>query len=61
MPLVGRIVNGKNRVVEKESGNIALNASGTPIDGGGHKSLKQAKKQATAVNLSKLRSAQNKG
>lgn len=55
MPLTARKVNGKFRVVEKDSRDIAKNASGTAIDGGGHKTMKDAKSQATAVNLSKMR------
>lgn len=55
MPLTARVIKGKARVIEKDSGNIAMNASGTPIDGGGHANIKEAKAQATAVNLSQLR------
>jgi len=41
----------KYRVVES-SGEIATNAAGTAIDGGGHNSKEAAQRQATAVNTS---------
>lgn len=44
----------KFRVVEK-GGKLVRNDSGTPIDGGGHKTERMAQKQASAVNISQAR------
>lgn len=50
MPVVVRKQNGKYRVVEKATGEIAKNSSGTAVDGGGHNSADKAVKQAAAIN-----------
>lgn len=55
MPLSAKKIDGKYRVVEKASGKVATNDSGTAIDGGGHGSMKEARAQATAVNLNQLK------
>lgn len=51
MPVTTAKKGGKWRVVES-SGGIALNAAGTPLDGGGHASETHASSQARAVNAS---------
>jgi len=43
---------GKFRVVEAESGQIAKTKAGTAADGGGHASYEAASKQAKAINAS---------
>lgn len=50
MPVTCKLVNGKHRVVEARTGRIATNASGTPLDGGGHGSQELCQRQARAVN-----------
>lgn len=52
MPVTVRKRGKKYRVVEKSSGKIAKNKSGTALDGGGHSSKAKADKQAGAVNYS---------
>lgn len=42
----------KWRVIESETGRLARNDSGTPVDGGGHNFSAKAKDQAAAVNRS---------
>jgi hypothetical protein len=42
----------KYRVVEVDSGRIATNATGTPLDGGGHRIRLMADRQSRAVNRS---------
>lgn len=51
MPVTGKQVQGKWRVVE-QSGKIATNKKGTPLDGGGHESREQCMKQVRAINAS---------
>lgn len=51
MPVMVRKQGGKFRVVEK-GGNVATNAKGTPVDGGGHATKAQAMAQAAAINSS---------
>ncbi len=50
MPVKAEQRGGKWRVVEINTGNIAKNKGGTPVDGGGHPSENGAKRQAAAVN-----------
>lgn len=45
-------VKSKYRVLERESGRIARNRGGTPVDGGGHSTFTQCRKQAQAINIS---------
>ena len=52
MPVTTKKIGGKYRVVESESGQIAKNRSGTPVDGGGHKTADRATAQARAINAS---------
>jgi len=42
--------SGKWRVVEDETGELALTSKGNPRDGGGHSSESEAKAQARAIN-----------
>lgn len=55
MPLIARLVSGKARVVERDSGEIAKHKDGSPVDGGGWDSLNKARKQAAAINISSLK------
>jgi hypothetical protein len=55
MPLTTKKIKDKYRVTEVKTGKIAMNAAGTPIDGGGHSSEKSAQAQAAAVNISQAR------
>lgn len=52
MPVTVQKRGGKYRVVEAANNNIATNARGTPVDGGGHDSREKAAKQARAINAS---------
>ncbi len=45
----------KYRVVEAETGRLVRNRRGTPVDGGGHATLKKAREQAAAINISQRR------
>ena len=55
MPLTTKKLGKKWRVVEVNTGDIAKNAGGTALDGGGHESKTGAQSQAAAVNISKAR------
>jgi hypothetical protein len=55
MPLTVRKRGDKYRVVETDTGNIAKNAAGTAIDGGGTTSKARATKQMQAVNIAQAR------
>jgi len=55
MPLTTKKLGKKWRVVEVNTGDIANNAGGTALDGGGHESKTGAQSQAAAVNISKAR------
>jgi hypothetical protein len=55
MPLTTKKIKKKWRIVEVESGDIAKNAAGTALDGGGHASQSAAQKQAAAVNIAQAR------
>jgi hypothetical protein len=50
MPVAAKLVNGRYRVVEAATGKLAHNASGTPVDGKGHKTHAAASAQARAIN-----------
>jgi hypothetical protein len=50
MPVTVKKQGDKYRVIEAASGDIANNAAGTALDGGGHESEEKAKAQARAVN-----------
>jgi len=52
MPVKVSLRNGKYRVVEAKSGRIPRTARGVARDGGGHRSLVKAQKQARAINSS---------
>lgn len=41
---------GRHRIVEADTGRIAKNKAGTPVDGGGHAQEGKAKRQANAIN-----------
>lgn len=60
MPLHVEKRDSKFRVVE-HTGQIAKNAAGTALDGGGFKSKADAVDQMQAINLSKLRAHGHKG
>ena len=45
----------KWRVVERDTGQIATNRAGTPVDGGGHESRRKATKQSQALNINYAR------
>ncbi len=53
MPVKVEKQGNKFRVIESDSGAIALNAAGTPVDGGGHNTEEEAEKQAVAINSRK--------
>lgn len=55
MPVTTSKRNGKFRVIESDTGRIAKNKAKKALDGGGHESKAQAKKQASAVNISQSR------
>ena len=55
MPAKARKQNGKNRVVDVETGKLVKTAAGKPVDGGGHESLAMAQRQASAINISQAR------
>lgn len=55
MPYMVRKQGTKYRVLEKSTGKVATNDSGTPVDGGGHKTAGEATRQAQAINISEAR------
>ena len=55
MPLCVGKIDDKYRVIECKTGDIAKNAGGTALDGGGFKTHDQAQKQASAVNIAQAR------
>lgn len=55
MPYLVKKIKDKFRVVDKNTGKIAKNASGTAVDGGGHSSEAKARKQQSALNISYAR------
>jgi len=52
MPVTTKRIRSKYRVVEADTGELATNARGTPVDGGGHMSQQQAESQVRAINAS---------
>lgn len=50
MPACARKRGDKWRVVECEGGALVRNKKGTPVDGGGHDSEREAQRQASAIN-----------
>ena len=50
MPVMTRKLRGKFRLIESESGKLARNEKGTPIDGGGSQDKAKVDRQARAVN-----------
>ncbi|MCH8147379.1 MAG: hypothetical protein IH987_05195 [Planctomycetes bacterium] len=55
MPVIA-VKRGKlHRVVEEATKRIARQPSGTPVDGGGHRSAAKAKRQARAINANTKR------
>ena len=42
-------IGNKFRVVKADTGKIAMNAHGTPLDGGGHDSKHEAQQQVKAL------------
>ena len=55
MPVTTAKRSGKFRLIESNTGRIAKNKANKALDGGGHESEAQAKKQASAVNISQSR------
>lgn len=52
MAVFVRLINGKYRIVEGQTGNIATTRqSGAPLDGGGHQSMEKAIRQAAHINI----------
>jgi len=49
MPATAAMRNGKWRVIEADTGEL-VKQHGSPVDGGGHKTKKQAQDQAKAIN-----------
>ena len=52
MPVVVRKREGLYRVVEEETGRIAVTKNGNAVDGGGHREEAKAKRQAGYINAS---------
>lgn len=52
MPYSCRRRGGKWRVVKADTGHVATNSSGTPLDGGGHKTEQACKRQIGAIEAS---------
>lgn len=52
MPNTVKFIHGKFRVVEKKTGKPTRNHKGTPVDGGGFQTKRQALAQAVAINIS---------
>ena len=52
MPVTTKLINGKYRVVEADTGKIVNGRWGTPADGKGHVTAKRAEDQAAAINAS---------
>lgn len=52
MPVTTKLINGRHRIVEADTGNIVNNRHGTPVDGKGHYSAERAARQANAINAS---------
>lgn len=50
MPVKAVKRGGKYRVIEADTGRIAKHKSGTPVDGGGHKTREKAERQSKAIN-----------
>lgn len=50
MPVCVAKRGSKWRIVDCESRHIERNEEGTPVDGGGHNSEAEAKRQAKAIN-----------
>lgn len=50
MSIETKLISGKWRLIETETGNIASNKNNRPIDGGGHEDEDKAKRQAGYIN-----------
>lgn len=55
MSVVIKIIDNLYRLVEEETGKIALSKNGHPMDGGGHKQADTAIRQASYINVSPRR------
>lgn len=51
MAVIVKIVNGVYRITEEDTGDIAMSKNGKPMDGGGHKEVWKAIRQATHINV----------
>lgn len=45
-------IGGAWRLVDEETGQVAVNKNGKPLDGGGHDSQEKAQRQAGHINKS---------
>ncbi len=61
MPVKSAQRGNKVRIVEADSGRIARNKAGTPMDGGGHSTKSEAARQVRAVNRSLKRPKRRRG
>ena len=52
MPVTTKLIRGRYRVVEEDTGRIATNQAGTPVDGGGFTKQDRAERQVSAINRS---------
>lgn len=55
MPAAVRKQGDLYRVINSDTGRLEINAAGTQVDGGGHRSQAAAARQARAINASKSR------
>lgn len=60
MPAKVQKRGGKYRVIEP-GGKLVTNASGNPVDGGGHSTQERAQAQASAINISQQDKKRKKG
>lgn len=55
MPVRAEEQNGKWRIIEVASGQLARRQNGDPVDGGGHTNKRGALRQAAAINQDQQR------
>lgn len=60
MPLSVKHINGMHRLVEADTGRIAVTKNGKPRDGGGHVRNSLAQKQAGIINAAIAKKAEKK-
>lgn len=59
MPVCVGKKDGKWRVIECATGDVAKNAAGTPMDGGGSADRARVARQVAAVNIAKHERSKN--